>query len=249
MELIATARFKKAMDRATEADGVHAQDRRAGRRPRRQRRCEVSHPLLEKREPIKRAAAAGADAPTAACAAATTATSSARRPRAIDELEADGARRARWRSSGKRGIALLQVPRHPGRRDLHALRGQAAVRRSRGARQPLHRHATSPARSTGSTWPTRSSSASPGRRRSSRRCCRWRRSAAPTDGRRSRRRPPSRRRESSTSSCPSPESILEEVVPVVVQGPAVQVLPRRGRERADRPHGGHEGAPPRTPAR
>ena len=35
MELIATARFKKAMDRAIEAEALHAQDRRAGRRPER----------------------------------------------------------------------------------------------------------------------------------------------------------------------------------------------------------------------
>ena len=33
MELIATARFKKAMDRATRGHGVHAADHAAGRRP------------------------------------------------------------------------------------------------------------------------------------------------------------------------------------------------------------------------
>ena len=50
--------------------------------------------------------------------------------------------------------------------------------------------------------------------------------------RRRRRRQPTASRPSgaasSTSSCPSPESILDEVVPASVQGPAVQVLPRRG---------------------
>ncbi len=33
MELIATNRFRKALNRATEAEALHAQDRRAGRRP------------------------------------------------------------------------------------------------------------------------------------------------------------------------------------------------------------------------
>ena len=37
MELIATARFKKAIDRAVAGGRLHAQDRRAGRRPERQR--------------------------------------------------------------------------------------------------------------------------------------------------------------------------------------------------------------------
>ena len=46
---------------------------------------------------------------------------------------------------------------------------------------------------------------------------------------------------SPTSSCPTRRSILEEIVPGLVQGPAVQVLPRRRRQRADRPDGRHEG--------
>ena len=53
MELIATARFKKALDRATAGGSLHPQDRRAGRRPRRDRQ-DVSHPLLEVREPAKK---------------------------------------------------------------------------------------------------------------------------------------------------------------------------------------------------
>ena len=40
---------------------------------------------------------------------------------------------------------------------------------------------------------------------------------------------------------PDPKSILEEIVPGLVQGPALQVLPRRGRQRADRPDGRHAG--------
>ena len=40
---------------------------------------------------------------------------------------------------------------------------------------------------------------------------------------------------------PSAASILEEVVPTSLQGQAFQVFPRCGRERADRPDGGHEG--------
>ena len=39
---------------------------------------------------------------------------------------------------------------------------------------------------------------------------------------------------------PSAESILEEVVPTSFKVKAVQVLPRLGRQRADRPHGRHE---------
>ena len=54
MELIATARFKKALDRATPGRGLHPEDRRAGGRPRHDRAEDVSHPLLEVREPAKR---------------------------------------------------------------------------------------------------------------------------------------------------------------------------------------------------
>ncbi|GIT30981.1 MAG: ATP synthase gamma chain [Planctomycetaceae bacterium] len=40
---------------------------------------------------------------------------------------------------------------------------------------------------------------------------------------------------------PSAGEILEEIFPRFVQGPAVQVFPRRGRQRTDLPDGGHEG--------
>ena len=57
MELIATARFKKALEPRDRGRGLHPQDRRAGRRPGRDRRRRSSHPLLERREPVKQVAA------------------------------------------------------------------------------------------------------------------------------------------------------------------------------------------------
>jgi len=77
MELIATARFKKAMDRASEAAAytkkiaelVADLSATAGN---------VTHPLLKKRDQVKNAVLL-VSAATAACAAATTPASSARR--------------------------------------------------------------------------------------------------------------------------------------------------------------------------
>ena len=72
MELIATARFRKAMDRATAASAFTERVTRlvaelaaTG--------LEVSHPLLEKRTKTRVGAAAGTDLQPRACAAATTA--------------------------------------------------------------------------------------------------------------------------------------------------------------------------------
>ena len=152
--------------------GVHPQDRRAGRRPERERRRRHASAARAAASRSRTVAAAGPHVATAGCAAATTATSSARRSAAIRELQAEGiAVRPGGRpasagstSSGSSGI--------PADADVHAVRGQAAVRRGRDARRPVHRRCTSPGRSTGSTWRTRSSSTPPGRRRSSRRCCR-----------------------------------------------------------------------------
>ena len=92
MELIATARFKKALDRATEAEAYTRKIAElvadlGATAP------EVSHPLLESREPVKNGRSCSCSPATAAWPAATTATSSAwptrtypglRRPRAID---------------------------------------------------------------------------------------------------------------------------------------------------------------------
>ena len=77
MELIATARFKKALDRASEAEAYTrkiaelAADLSASA-------SNVTHPLLQKREEVRNTRAAGDRAPIAACAAATTPASSAR---------------------------------------------------------------------------------------------------------------------------------------------------------------------------
>ena len=112
---------------------------------------------------------------------------------------------------GKKRDRLLPVPAAAGRRaDLHAVRGQAALRRGRADRQPLHRPLHRAARSTRSTWPTRSSSPPAS-------------SApvvetllplgSPADARRQQAAARSRRSRSSTSSCPTPQSILEEMVP------------------------------------
>ena len=55
-----------------------------------------------------------------------------------------------------------------------------------------------------------------------------------------RRRTTTRQHERQYEFLPSAASIVDEVVPASFKVQALQVFPRRGRERADRPHGGHE---------
>ena len=147
---------------------------------------------------------------TAACAAATTRTCSGPASHRLAELQGQvpHVRAGNRRQARHRG---LQVSRHHAGRDVHALRRQAELRRSRRAGQPLSGRATSPASSTGSTWPTCGSRASAG-------------SSAVVEtllplgslaARRSRGKPAAGRGagQSQYEFLPSAESILEEVVP------------------------------------
>ena len=155
MELIATARFKKAMDRATAATAytkritqLVADLANSG--------LEVSHPLLEARDETKTADAAGAHGQPRPVRRLQRQRAFATALARCEELQAavPAAAARNLRQARHRGV---QVPRHRRRRRLHALRRQADVRRSRSAGQSLPRTSTSPASSIGSTWPTRSS--------------------------------------------------------------------------------------------
>ena len=106
MELIATNRFRKALNRATEAEAYHSQDRRAGRRSRANSR-EVSHPLLTPHDPIKRALLAGDHEQSRDWPAATTATSCERPSSATRKTRPTEPRRS-LEVAGKRGISFFR---------------------------------------------------------------------------------------------------------------------------------------------
>src|SRR6516165_10499227 len=102
MELIATARFKKALDRAVEAEAFTrkiaelAADLSANA-------TDLSHPLLERRERrLQRGGLARGGRPAAARSA--------------------GGRRGAARSVGQARHRLLPLPGHPRRAHLHAVR-------------------------------------------------------------------------------------------------------------------------------
>ena len=156
MELISTARFKRAMDRATAAAAYtrritalvgHLAD--SG--------LEVAHPLLRPRpEPQRRCC--WCSRPTAGSAAATT-------PASLRLANAHYAQTARPKcprcAGGRRqaGHLGLPLPQDAAGRDVHPLRGQAQLRRGRRAGQPLPARTISTAGSTGWTWSIRSSRA------------------------------------------------------------------------------------------
>ena len=136
MELIATARFKKALDRATEAEAFTRKIAETRRRPDQERRRR--------------------DAPAAGHAAGeeVAAAGHHRQPRAVRRVQrqhhprGDGrgppatarrTSRSTWKSSGKRGIAFFKFQGIPRAARVHALRGQADVRGGGGDRRPLHR--------------------------------------------------------------------------------------------------------------
>ena len=249
MELIATARFKKALNRATEAEAYTRKIAElvadlgatgaGGRRTRSWRSATRS-----------RSRSCWSSRATEGWPAATTATSSERPPGSLPGQPDRRDRRPRSKSPASAGsttsgsaswppdATYTQFEDRPQFDEVEVLADKYIehVRpgRDRPARRRLHpvHHRRR------------------GRRRSSRPCCRStaeRRPGGPV-GSPGRSRPrggrptagarPSRSR---TSSCPTPQSILEEIVPGLVQGPAVQVLPRRGRQRADRADGRHGG--------
>ena len=137
MELIATARFKKALDRATEAEAYTRKiaelvaDLGATS-------AEVSHPLLERRDPVKRSLLLVLTSNRGLAGGYNGNVLRAGHPDASRTTRPRGSRR-RLEVAGKRGINFFRFRRHPGRRDLHPVRGPAAVRRGRGAGRPVHR--------------------------------------------------------------------------------------------------------------
>ena len=169
MELIATARFKKALDRATEAEAytrkiaelVADLGTSAG---------DVSHPLLEVREPVKRSLPAGPHQQSRPGGRLQR-----QRPPGRDPDHPGLRHRPRRPAAGSLRQArdrLPPVPGHPDRRDLPPVRGPSrSSTRSRPWRTATS-GCSSAARSTGSTSPTPGSSTRRGRRRSSRPSCR-----------------------------------------------------------------------------
>ena len=135
MELISTARFKRAMDRALAA-AAYTRRITALVGHLAHSGLEVTHPLLL---PAARAAAgdpAGAYRPTAACAAATMRPScgwptpaTASWPKTVPQT--------RLEVSGKRGISAFRFRKIQPDERLYPFRGQAELRRGRAAGQPL----------------------------------------------------------------------------------------------------------------
>ena len=237
MELIATARFKKALDRATEAEAFTRKiaelaadlgaDRPARSRTRCWRRARRSRKSLLLVLTRNRGLCGGYNGSILREATGThptscTAEGVTRRPRG---RPASGGSP----SSGSAGSPPTQT--------YTQFEDKPAFDEVERPGEPLHRHVhrrrDRPGRRGVHEVPQRARQQA-GRRDAAAAVVAWRssrrRQAKP-------RGPTSRRRgrRSSTSSCPTPRSILEEIVPVVVQGPAVQVLPRRGGQRADRP--------------
>ena len=169
MELIATARFKKALDRATAAEaytrkiaelvadlGATAAD--------------VSHPLLEVREPVKkslllmltsnRGLAGGYNGNVIRVATRTL------QDYATDRLEKPG-----WKSRASAASPSAGSGASRSTRATSSSRTGPSSTRSRSWPTSTS-GCSSGARSTGSTSPTPGSSTRPGRRPSSRPCCR-----------------------------------------------------------------------------
>ena len=216
MELIATAKFRKALDRATEAEAFT------------RKIAELVADLgetLEHGHPS--ACSSGATRSSVPCCwcsraiagwpAATTATSCGWRSTATRTCRPRGSRSAS-RSPASAESTYMRFRKVPDRHVLHAVRGPPPVStRSRSSPTGTSR-CTSRARSTGSTWPTPSSSARRGRWRPSRRSCRsrpptsapsGRRFASPRPGRSTPRQAVAatpRRARSPTSSCPTPRA-------------------------------------------
>ena len=138
MELIATARFKKALDRATEAE---AYTRKIAELAADLSAIGERHQASAAGEarPRSRTASCWCSAPIAACAAATTRPSSARPIAALAPACKREGVNVHLELSGKRAIAYFRFQGIPADAHLHALRGQAELRGSRRAGEPLPR--------------------------------------------------------------------------------------------------------------
>ena len=170
MELISTAQFKRAMDRATAAT---AYTRRitalvghlahSG--------LEVTHPLLEPRPEPKTAILLVLTANRGLCAGYNSSVLRLANARYRDLCDTDA--RGPAGGGGQAGHLGLPLPQDPAwtRRSPTSTTSRTSPRSTcwPSAIWPISR----PARSTGSTWPIRSSRTSAVSRRWSRRCCRW----------------------------------------------------------------------------
>ena len=204
MELISTAQFKRAMDRAMAAA---AYTRRIT--------ALVGHlPRAGWKWPIRccgRGRASGRAAGADGQSRAVRRVQLERAAAGLRPAARAGRRGARDPAGSRRqaGHLGLPLPQDPTGRAIHPFQRQADVRRG-GACWPTATWTHfSRASSTGWTWPTRSSRASAVSMPWSRRCCRW------PDLERRRQEADQRPRRSgcNTSSCPRPQSILDEVVP------------------------------------
>ena len=148
MELIATARFKKAMDRATPPRPTPSGSRswwptwpHSG--------LEVSHPLLEGREQDRASHAAGAHGQPRSVRRLQLERAAGRR---CSLRRAQGARcpTSSWKSPASAASSAFKFRGITPQRDVHAFRRQAELRRSRSAGQSLSgRLRRRPARSAG----------------------------------------------------------------------------------------------------
>ena len=206
MELIATARFKKAMDRAIAADGLHASGSR-------ELVADLADSGLRSQPSAARSSARRSSNAMLLVLTANrglcggyNGNVSAGRLASLARAEADGPELSRSKSSGKRGIAGFKFRRHHADAGLHALRRQADVRRSR-SRSPT---AISDEYITGKldrldVVYTKFDQQSPGSTPSSRRCCRW---VAGRGRREARAR--SQRASRCTSSCRRPRAFWKK---------------------------------------
>ena len=154
MELIATARFKKAMDRASRGGGLHAQDRRAGRRP------AAPAPAISRIRCWRSARRSR----TAVLLVLTSNRGLCGGYNAGDPAAGDGSACAKRAGAGHQPASrscpasgpstYFRFQGIPAEQTYTQFEDKPTLRRGGGAGQPLHRGCTSPARSTGSTWRT-----------------------------------------------------------------------------------------------
>ena len=137
MELIATARFKKAFDRAVAADAYAQKITELASGPEQQALPISSTRQSKSRETIKNSLLLVICSNRGLCGGynASILREANHALRAIKEQGSN----LHLELSGKRAIARLPLSGHPGRNDLHAVRGQAPLRGNRGTRRPLHR--------------------------------------------------------------------------------------------------------------
>ena len=208
---------------------------------------EVSHPLLEPRDTVQNATLLVLTANRGLCGGFNGNVRAGRLP-SLDRAASRRCPNCRLevvRQARHRGV---QVPRHHGRR-RPSRTSKTSRRSTKSTCSPAATSTnTPPASSIGSTSSTRSSKASPGSTSSVETLLPL--GAIGGGGRRrpprpatSRRRQPRDLRISAVAREHSGRSRADQL-----QDQTVQVLPRFGRQRADRPHGRHEERPPKTPA-